>query len=269
MATASSIPSTTESRPHRSRLSLVRKIVLIAVIGGLAALLIGASDLWTSVRIRSAIEEANRLQSVQKQLLEIKVMNGEISGWQAVYAWETRRMSPRQAVSDTNESRKAFLDYRDRLGALLKSVPQDALTAEEQQVFADISAAWDGFFAADSEAVALYRQNTPAATNRADAIITGKGWDEYGKVGELTPRLATLIDARIAQLGKDAAAVETMARLTQILAILLCLAALTAISVWVIRSIREALRDMDTSLAAMAEGDLTVEPRRYDDDELG
>jgi hypothetical protein len=76
----------------------------------------------------------------------------------------------------------------------------------ESRIFAAIQAQWTNFYAIDDQAVALYNQNTPDSTTAADTLITGDGYNVYFKLLDLTKKLRTSVDGRVAAANRTAGA---------------------------------------------------------------
>jgi len=100
--------TTTPAAGGRTRSLPVRtKIMAVVATGVLAALAVGAVGVITTVKQRSAADQAARLAALQAQVAEIKYYDADLSGWQVAYAGDVVTLGPRKAVAPTTRTARA------------------------------------------------------------------------------------------------------------------------------------------------------------------
>jgi len=250
----------TPPRARRHTPGLVQAVSTLAVLGVVATIVVGALGWTTSNRFRAAIDDANAIRVAHDVGATIRTYNSDVSGWQAAYGWDTRRIGGAKAVADDNANRKGYLDSAAELRTQLDAMPVDVLTPEERTQFTTIRDAWGRFFAADDRAVALYRRGTPAAVDAADAVIMDEAWAEYGTVGEVMPTFLASIEKRLAESDQRARDLATLLTRVQVATGIVLLGALCLLAWWVITRTRRSLVELGRTVTALADGDLTQEP---------
>ena len=250
----------TPPRARRRTPGLVQAVSTLAVLGVVATIVVGALGWTTSNRFRAAIDDANAIRVAHDVGATIRTYNSDVSGWQAAYGWDTRRIGGAKAVADDNANRKGYLDSAAELRTRLDAMPVDVLTPEERTQFTTIRDAWGRFFAADDRAVALYRRGTPAAVDAADAVIMDEAWAEYGTVGEVMPTFLASIEKRLAESDQRARDLATLLTRVQVVTGIVLLGALCLLAWWVITRTRRSLVELGRTVTALADGDLTQEP---------
>ena len=148
-----------------------------------AACVLALQGLSQQERAASTLRDLTRLTA---QVAELKYYDGDISGWQVAYAWDTYRLGALPATEPDAGNRKGFLDDAARLREHLAAVDTDAMTAREAEVFATVGQQWDAYFAKDDEIVATYRSGATDARAKADAIILGPSYEVYFALLEST-----------------------------------------------------------------------------------
>ncbi|GMA41560.1 methyl-accepting chemotaxis protein [Mobilicoccus caccae] len=265
----SSSPIATEGTTAGRGLTLARRIMLIALVGGLGLLLLGTTALLSSSSFRGSLDDINTIRQAAITTSRLGTFNSDVIGWQRGYAWDTRRIDPDKAVADDNPNRAGYLKSAGELRALLDAMPVALLTGPEKAQFDEIKQSWTDFFAIDDQAVALYRQGTPEALAQADALIIDKGRAEFATISELTPKLNGSINGRVSAINNDSRAADDAARMFQVVLLVVGLVTLALLAWLTIRAIRRATSELDTSMRALAQGDLTRDPQVFTRDELG
>ena len=254
-------PDPSSARPAgRRRIGLVQGVTALAVLGVLTTLIVAVLGWSTAHRFRAAIDETNAIRAAHDIGTEIRTYNSDVSGWQAAYGWDTRRVGSAKAVADDSANRQGYEASATQLRGHLDAMPLDVLTDAEKKQFATIKEAWQRFFEADDRAVALYRQGTPAARDKADKVIMDEAWAEYGTVGEVMPAFLGSIEQRLVATEQEARRLDALLSTLQLLTGALLLSLLSGFAWWLIRRIRAALGEVQESITALADGDLTREP---------
>ncbi|WP_116451912.1 methyl-accepting chemotaxis protein [Blastococcus litoris] len=236
-------------------------IVAALVVGGLA--LQGLYDAGEARRTTGSVGAA--LSHVQ----EMEYRGADISGWQVAYAWDARRTTPLQAVDASSGNRAGFLLSGGELNQLLADAPVSALTPTEQAYFSAIVDAWERFFQYDEQVVGLYRQNTSASMDAADALILGDSYDVFYEVLEETAKLKESLQQREREATEAADGQQSTTTFVMIAATALGALLVLAVSVAVTRRITRPLLAVVSVAEAMADCDLTQSTGITRGDEVG
>ncbi len=243
---------------RRSRGLGVRASVLAVGAAGMAAAIgVGAFGIYELEEAGQSLHHSHALQAALSTIQDIETSNSDVTGWQAAYAWDTRRIGGAAAVADDSANRAGFLDSADTLRGHLAAMPTEVLDADERAAFAAIEDQWAAFFVVDSQAVAAYAADGEAAVETGDQLILGPGWDVYYEVFVLTAELRDSVGARVAAAATAADEQRAQARLVMIVAILLGAIATCALALVVSRRIVRPLGAVVEVAEAMAAGDLT------------
>ncbi|KUL33412.1 methyl-accepting chemotaxis protein [Actinoplanes awajinensis] len=224
--------------------------VVLALLG--VAVAIGAIGLN---RQSDAATATRGLLKLQHQVDEQKYYDGDISGWQIAYVWDTLRLGPKVAVAPATENRAGFLADKQKLLDLLNGTDTASMTADERTVFEGLKTTWTAYFDADLEAVAEYAKGDIPA---GDKIILGPGYELYFKIVEGTDALVASVTGRAEKATYTAEQQAATARNSLIIAFALAVVAAVLLTVLVTRSVTGPVGRLVQNLQAMARGDLTV-----------
>jgi methyl-accepting chemotaxis protein len=244
-------------------------ITTVGAVGVAAALVVGAFALLGLRAGGDARLSTERIGAALGEVQQIEYYDGDVSGWQVAYAWDARRLDPVKAVDPANGNRAGFLQDAQLLKAELAKMPTGALTAAEQKTFATLTANWDRYWAFDDRIVALYRQNTAASTDAADALILGDSYNVYFDILKQTGELKKSLQQREAAATAAAATQQAGTTRTMVIAVVIGALAVLAISVVVVRRIVRPLAAVTSVAEAMADGDLTRTSGVSRSDEVG
>ena len=225
--------------------------VLSLVLASACALAL--QGLSTQGRAASTLRDLTVLTA---QVAELKYYDGDISGWQVAYAWDTYRIGALAATEPDAGNRKGFLDDAQKLRDHLADVDVEAMTAKEERVFATVQEQWDAYFAMDDKIVATYRSGAPDARAKGDAIILGPSYEVYFALLESTQELLDLVTERSTATAAEASAAADQARTAAVVALLAALAVAGALSRLVTRSITVPVAEAVAALDKVADGDL-------------
>jgi methyl-accepting chemotaxis protein len=183
--------------------------------------------------------------------------DADVSGWQAAYAWDARRIGAAAAVEDSSANRAGFLADKAKLQSALTDAPTASMTAAERTLTEKLTTLWNGYFASDDRAVALYRAGQVEA---AEDEILNVGFVAYGDMLTATQELTTSVQDRARAAAATAHSAAQRSRALVVTALALA-AVLTVLLLAVLtRSIVGPLRRIVTDLHRVAEGDLSVVP---------
>ncbi|MFD2093542.1 HAMP domain-containing protein, partial [Blastococcus deserti] len=244
-------------------------ILAVGAAGMTAAGTVGALGMAQLGSAAESLDEVNGLHAALSTVQDIETSNSDVTGWQAAYAWDTRRIGGAAAVADDSANRAGFSDSADRLRGHLAAMPTDVLTGTERDAFSTVEQQWEAFFEVDDQAVALYAQDTPTAVAAADDLILGPGWNVYFEVFTLTTELRESLEQRAESATEAAHAQKSRAQWTMAGAIALGLVATLVLALAVSRRIVRPLNAVVTVARAMAAGDLTRTTGVTSRDEVG
>ncbi|BCY07589.1 methyl-accepting chemotaxis protein [Actinoplanes sp. L3-i22] len=241
------------------RLSVAFAVVL-AMLG--VAVAIGVVGLN---RQSSAAAEVQSLQRLLHQVDEQKYYDGDISGWQIAYAWDTYRLDPVTAVNPKSDNRAGFLTDKEKLLALLTATDTGSMTTDERTLFGTLVTTWDKYFEADLQIAAAYAKKDIPGGNK---ILLGPGYELYFVIVEGTDKLVASVTARAEQAGRTAQQQAATARNWLIIAFGLAVVAAILLTIVVTRSVTGPVGRLIRTLQSMAGGDLTVSADTSGGDEI-
>ena len=253
--------------PARRR-GLRARILAIGAAGVASAVLTGGVAFAGVAALDRATSRIDDLLDATQAVGEVRMFNSDVSGWQTAYAWDTRRLGGPEAVAADAASRQGYLTSADGLRAALTVLEERSAVLEpaQRETVAEIATLWDDFFAIDDRVVAAYAAGDLEA---GDALIAGDGWDVYGRIGELTLGLQQEVEqaGEAADRASTRVAVLTVAGIAAAIVVGAAGAVLGAAAVS--RRVLRGVGAVQRSVAAMAQGDLTVPAHVDSRDEIG
>ncbi|MBM7806518.1 methyl-accepting chemotaxis protein [Geodermatophilus bullaregiensis] len=261
--------STNRGVRRAGRFGVRTAILAVGAVGMVAAGAVGVLGMTKLEDAARTLDEVNGLHAALSTVQDIETSNSDVTGWQAAYAWDTRRIGGAAAVQDDNANRAGFADSADRLRGHLAAMQTDVLSGAEQDAFETIEEQWDAFFEVDDQAVALYAQGTPQGVEAADQLVLGPGWEVYFEVFTLTAELRESLESRVGASTDAARAQKTQAQWIMGIAVAVGLVSSLALALAVSRRIVRPLNSVVTVAEALAAGDLTRTTGVTRDDEVG
>jgi methyl-accepting chemotaxis protein len=248
--------------------SIRAKILVATSVGVLTAVVVGVVAFVGLGSVTRATNDVNNLQTLTQAVGGLQTSDADISGWQAGYAWDTRRLGAQQAVADSDVNRAGFLKAKAKLDKDLATFQgyRSWLSGNESALAATITKQWADFFAIDDRIVAAYKANQIEA---GDKILLGDGDNIYGQLLTSTGALSNSITHRADLAAARAQRSDSRARLLTVVTVLLGALAAMGIGYFVASAIRRAVGSVQTSLQALAERDLTVVAEVRSMDEVG
>ncbi len=255
------------SGQRRRRLTLVQSLVAIGVLGALGALLLVGLTAVSEQKSNASLDEIASVRAgaitssaMQRQTAEVQ---GAING----YALAVRRDGP-QALENGAPERAAYLAAMESLRESMSKMPIDVLVPEERAQFDAIKAAWDSYTDSESR---LTMEMSKAGEDyaAADEILQTDINPLYQQLVRQSADLNTAINTRVNEITLDAQDVTANIRVFQIIVLLGSQVGVLLMSLIVARRFRASVADVNASLAAVAEGDLTRSPKVPEGDELG
>jgi methyl-accepting chemotaxis protein len=263
------VPDRTAVHPRRPRAGVRGSILAVGAAGMVAAGAVGTLGITELGSAERTLGQVNDLHGALSTVQDIETSNSDVTGWQASYAWDSRRIGGAAAVAEDSANRVGFLDSADRLRAHLAAMPTGVLSDSERATFATIEEQWVAYFEVDDRAAALYAKDTPAALDAADELILGPGWEVYFEVFQLTGELRDSLEDRARAATEAAGAQKTRAVWTMAAAIAVGLAVTLALAVAVSRRIVRPLASVVAVADAVAAGDLSRSTGVVRGDEVG
>ncbi|WP_433043292.1 methyl-accepting chemotaxis protein [Dactylosporangium sp. CS-033363] len=238
----------------RTRLALAFA-VMSALLAGMA--FIGERG---SAAQATASEGIGQLQTLSRQVMQLKFRDADVSGWQVAYAGDVATLGGVAATADTSPNRKGYLASAASLQTELDAVDTSLLTPAERQLFATIETSFAAFLDYDKQIVTLYRTGSVAA---AKALIEGAGYDEYYKILDATGKLVDSVAARSVAAAEHSAQVAHDARRTLVIAIAvavtLSVAIATLLAIVITWSVVRPAERVIGGLRELAQRNLAVE----------
>ena len=124
---------------HRRFRGVLAQVVLVGILGVIAAVIVGAVSVYNVSRMRDTDEQLGRLQSLSDEVQAIRFGNTDTNGWQAFYAWDTRTKGQVEALEVTDDSnRGGFERAVDVAAATIRELSD----AEQLRVWSGTARAW-------------------------------------------------------------------------------------------------------------------------------
>jgi methyl-accepting chemotaxis protein len=239
-------------------------LVLLAVVAGVA--------LWGGSSQGSASTTLAARLRLTREVMQVKFRSADFNGWQTAYAFDIIR-GLRGATSDSGASRGAFLNSAASFRKELAVVQGEQLTGEQSQDAQAARTAFSQFMDTDKHVIADYRQGTLAAQREANALVLGREITLFTNISSAVDRLVATVTAEGQQASAQASSAQSLARTMTLVAGLIALMVALTLAFLITRTLKrgvtlvlDRIRTLDeqdtpalqSALAAMAEGDLTV-----------
>ncbi|BEL07676.1 hypothetical protein Q0Z83_058670 [Actinoplanes sichuanensis] len=252
-------------------MAILRRMRLAGRLGGaftMVLVLLGVAvgiGGWGLTRQSESADHLQRMLHLMHQVDEQKYYNGDISGWQIAYVWDTRRMNPAKAVGPDSDNRKGFLADLELLLQLLKDTDTAAMTDAERAGFAKLVDLWQKFKSTDDQMVALY---AAGRVDEGDALLLKDSYAVYFEIITVTGELVTSVVGRADQAAQEAQDEAAYLRTVMIVVFVLSVIAAVLCTIAVTRSVTGPIGRLVEVLRGMARGDLTVRPDTTGSDEV-
>ncbi|MEU4164003.1 methyl-accepting chemotaxis protein [Actinoplanes sp. NPDC026670] len=252
-------------------MAILRRMRLAGRLGGafsMVLVLLGVAvgiGAWGLTRQSESADRLQKLLHLMHQVDEQKYYNGDISGWQIAYVWDTRRMDPVKAVSPDADNRKGFQADFDLLTKLLAETDTATMTVTERADFAKLGELWEKFKSTDDQMVALYAARR---VDEGDALLLKDSYAVYYEIITVTGSLVTSVVDRADKAAQEAQDEAAYLRTVMIVVFVLSVIAAVLCTVAVTRSVTGPVGRLVEVLRGMARGDLTVRPDTTGSDEV-
>ena len=248
-------------------LSIVARIILIGAIGIVAAALVGGISILAQQSYSGRLDEVNSIRQSAIVSSALGKVGADYSVAQANYALAVHRSGAARALAAGAPERAAYGKAKETVQATLGRMPTAVLTPEEKTAFDSVNAGWQQLFALDDKAVAAYRgSEEPAA---GDTVLSREIAPLYTKTAADAGALNGAINKRVAGIGAAADAQGIRFRIAEVAVVVLFGLLLAFLMTKIARGIKSDIAEMNGTLAAVAQGDLTREPKVSGNDELG
>ena len=252
-----------------THLSLGRRLgAAFAVLCVLLAI-VAAAGLNGSARQRAVARQTAELHNLRTDVLELRFLDSDVSGWQGYVFVDALFTGPASAVSSDNPNLVGLNDSRAAGDSLLVTLQGYPLTGPERALVGTLATQWGGYFDLTDSMISLISDGTERSVEAAHVILEGDLEASWGALLDSTAELQASVDARIAALDDDAVAAATGARRQVMLAGAFAALIAVGLGIGITRSIVNPLRRCVVSLKAMADGDLTVTVDVPNHDEVG
>ena len=237
------------------------------MVGAVGALTIGVISTIGHARNDAALDQISRIRGAAITSSVVQRQTAEVAAAQLAYAWEVERSQ--RPLDDGSATRKAYLSAVEALKASLGKLSPDALTAEEKKQWGAVTEQAAAFFAADAKAAALYRQADPQRWAAADALVTKDGASALASMASASAAVNKSVNGRVTALNDAASAEGELLNKLEYVVLALGAAAVALLAWRVARRFKADIAEMVRAVTAVADGDLTSEPRVTGGDELG
>ena len=155
-------------RRFRVRLGLRVQLLVLCLVGLLGMVGLGTVAAVNVERMNAAAQRIDALQALRLAIADVRYANTDVAGWQGFYAWDVAAKGVAQAFDPTEGyNRAGYVEAATSAEEAIAAVPTDEFTDEaDRQRWQRVRDGFDMLFAADAEAVAAYRQDTPASIAR-------------------------------------------------------------------------------------------------------
>src|SRR5687768_1276052 len=115
---------------------------------------------------RDANREVGEMQTLTRDVMQLKFRDADVSGWQVAYAWDVPFIGGTAATKDDAPNRKGFLDSAGMLDKELAAVHTEYLSPAEKALFEKIKTSFQDFLGYDRQVVELFRKNSAEGTKQ-------------------------------------------------------------------------------------------------------
>ncbi|WP_165372904.1 HAMP domain-containing protein, partial [Pengzhenrongella frigida] len=250
-------------------LSLGRRLAAAFAVLCVLLAIVAAAGLNGSSRQRAVAQQTTALHELRTDVLQLRYLDADVSGWQAYVFVDALVAGPAAAVAADNSTLMGLNESRAAGDALLITLKAHPLTEPERVLVDSLETQWADYFALTDSMLDLIAEGTGPSLDAAHEILEGGLDTSWGDLLDTTSELQANVDVRIAALDDDAVAASSSARLQVILAGVLAVLIAVGLGTGITRSIVRPLRKCIVALTAMADGDLTVAADIPNRDEVG
>lgn len=242
-----------------NRLTIRTRMVLLAVLVALMFVAVVAVPMVGSPAQHRANERSSELTDQIQVVQELAYLDADIAGWMGYVVADAFVLGPAEAAAPDAYNIVGIAESRDEVTVALQTLDDSNLTGDDDALLATLHGQWDTYFELYDAMVADLATGDPASPLRANDTVNGPLDVAWSDLLDTTDALTESLQGQ----REDAqAAANRAGTVTRGLAIGLGLAGwlVTIVVVTVTsRSIRIPLVSAVRSLAAMADGDLTVD----------
>lgn len=257
----------TAPRSTTGRLRVAVQILAVGLVGLLGLILVAGASHLGMTRIQQAGAELNRSQEMKYAALMADRLVSEANRRQKGAVVDVMMHGP-SGYEPSSKRRSLFLSTEAEMTKLLDDFPELHTEAERSAVDR-LRTATEQYLAFDRQAAAQFRRNTAASRRDAVDLVMNRSQSAVLAQTKETTTLKELAQARVAAAQKAASDAQRMATITSLVTTLLSTALVLGLATLISRRIRRSINAVMSSMAAMGEGDLTVECQRISNDELG
>ncbi|GAA3446700.1 chemotaxis protein [Planomonospora venezuelensis] len=226
--------------------------IMFAMLAGMAAVGVHQSDTQ-----RRVTERVGQMQTLTREVMELKFRDADVSGWQVAYAWDVPFIGGTAATADDSPNRKGFLDSAAALEKDLSGVHTEYLSPGEQELFDEITGQFRVFLDYDAQVVALFRKDGDAGTKAGNALIVGEGYNAYYKILEATGKLIDSVKVRSDAAQREAENVAADSRTMMLAGVALALLVAVVLTMLITASVVRPAQQVAEGLRTLARRDLS------------
>ena len=243
----------------RTRILGLTGVLLLGLVGSLVSGVVNgnrASDLQA---------QADAAEHIQKQVETARYDLLWAANWQNITAWRSR-VDGGAVAADPAGDNVAF--YRGGAEGFerLFDIDQSLLDAKGRESLAAIETNWRAMSDFNDQIFVLWAEGR---LDEGDAMSTGEKWDVFYVLDQAMTELVKSVDARAVTLHDQAEEADAMTGLIAGLVTALGLALGLTVALVVARGIVRGVKEVQTGLERVADGDLSVRLPVRGNDELG
>lgn len=256
-----------EVQGKRRRFTLVQSLVAIGVLGAVGAIVLVGLAAASESKSNASLSDIAAVRSAAITSSGMQRQAAEVQGALADYMLAVNR-DGEDALADDAPARAAYLAAIDNVHHSIDAMPVDVMVDDEVTQFNDIAASWDSYAALESS-ITEQMANGSRGYDAADDTYVNEVVPLYQQIVGDSAALNVALNKRVSAITEGSSAVTAQLRTFQIIVLLISQAGVVALSLFVARRFRASVADVNASLAAVAEGDLTRIPSVPEGDELG
>ena len=189
-------------------LSLGRRLAAAFAVLCLLLVVVAVAGLTGSSRQRAVAEETTALHALRTDVLQLRYLDADVSGWQGFVFVDALVDGPAAAVAADSSNIEGLNESRAAGDALLVVIDAHPLTDTERALVDSLAAQWTEYFALTDSMLALIAEGTGPSLDAAHAILNGDLDTAWGNLLDSTSELQENVDGRISALDADARSEE-------------------------------------------------------------
>jgi methyl-accepting chemotaxis protein len=235
---------------------------------GLLLVVVVAVGLWGANSQANAEDDIVRAATTIERALDLKYEAANFNGNQNAYALDIVH-EVANAADDSVGNRALFLESLAKFRADLGALEATDLTDSERAEITVLAERVDSFAEIDNQAIALFREGTPASLDAAVELVLVDATAVFSDIAASLDRLTTEAADVLAAREQDASNTADRAQLIMVVVGLVALVLALVLARVITRSLTAPLQRTVALLQSVATGDFTQRVDSAGDDEVG